>query len=108
VKVIYRQAARDDVIRQFRYYLVDKSLPQVALRFRGAFRHTIESLRQHPLIGARYRTSNPGLSNLRSWPVAGFEAIRVFYVLNDDALHVVRVVHGKRDLGAILEREGNS
>jgi plasmid stabilization system protein ParE len=43
--------------------------------------------------------------NLRSWPVAGFEALRIFYLRDDDALHVVRVLHGKRDLKRILERE---
>jgi toxin ParE1/3/4 len=107
VKVLYRQAASDDVIRQFRYYLVDQNLPQVAVRFRGAVRHTIESLRQHPLIGARYRLSGPQLHNLRSWPVAGFEAIRIFYLLDNDALHVVRILHGKRDLKRIFERERN-
>jgi len=54
VKVVYRQAASDDVVRQFRYYLIDQNLPEVAVRFRDAIRHTIESLRQHPLVGARY------------------------------------------------------
>jgi len=105
VKVFYREAASDDVIRQFRYYLVDRNLPKVALRFRDAVRRTVESLRQHPLIGARYRSSNRQLPNLRSWPVAGFEVIRIFYLLENDALHVIRVLHGKRDLQRILGRK---
>jgi plasmid stabilization system protein ParE len=107
VKVLYRQAASDDVIRQFRYYLVDRNLPEIARRFRGAVRRTVGFLRQHPAIGARYRRSDPQLRNLRSWPVAGFENIRIFYLLDDDALHIVRILHGKRDLKSILEREGN-
>jgi toxin ParE1/3/4 len=105
VKVFYRQTASDDVIRQFRYYLVTENLPEVAVRFRDAIRHTIESLRQHPLIGARYHLSTPQLHNLRSWPVAGFEAIRIYYLLEDDAIRVIRILHGKRDLKRILERE---
>jgi plasmid stabilization system protein ParE len=107
VKVVYRQAASDDVVRQFRYYLIDQNLPEVAVHFRDAVRHTIESLRQHPLIGARYPLNRPQLRHLRSWPVAGFEAIRIYYFLDDNALHVVRVLHGKRDLKPILERERN-
>jgi plasmid stabilization system protein ParE len=59
VKVLYRQAASDDVIRQFSYYLVDQNLPEVAFRFRDAVRNTIESLRAHPLIGARYGSMKP-------------------------------------------------
>jgi toxin ParE1/3/4 len=105
VKVFYRQAASDDVVRQFRYYLLERNLPQVAVRFKDAVRHTVESLRQRPLIGARYRSGNPQLSNLRSWPVAGFEIIRIFYLVDKDELRVIRVLHGKRDLKRILEPE---
>ena len=72
---------------------------------KDAVRRTVESLRQHPLVGARYRLSAPQLHNLRSWPVAGFEAIRIYYLLDREAIHVIRVRHGKRDLKRILERE---
>jgi toxin ParE1/3/4 len=105
VKITYRQAASDDVVRQFRYYLADKDLPEIAVRFRDAVRNTMESLREHPLIGARYRSSAPQLQNLRSWPVAGFEAIRIYYLTDDDAIHVVRVLHGKRDVKSVLKHE---
>jgi plasmid stabilization system protein ParE len=47
----------------------------------------------------------PTLHNLRSWPVAGFEAIRIYYLLDSEAIHVIRVLHGKRGLKRILERE---
>jgi toxin ParE1/3/4 len=106
VKVFYRQTASDDVVRQFRYYLVDQNLPEIAFRFRDAVRHTIESLSAHPLVGARYRSSKPELQTLRSWPVAGFEAIRVYYLANTDAIHVIRILHGKRDVKRTLENEG--
>ena len=48
MKVSYRQAASDDVVRQFRYYLVTLNLPDVAVRFRTAVRQTLQSLQQHP------------------------------------------------------------
>jgi toxin ParE1/3/4 len=105
VKVLYRQTASDDVIRQFRYYLVAENLPDVAVRFRDAVRRTVESLRQHPLVGPRYLSNNPQFQNLRSWPVTGFEAIRIYYLLDNDAILVIRVLHGKRDLKRIIERE---
>jgi plasmid stabilization system protein ParE len=57
VKVFYRQTASDDVVRQFRYYLVDENLPEVAVRFSDAIRHTVELLCQHPLVGARNHLS---------------------------------------------------
>ncbi len=104
MKVLYRRAASDDVVRQFRYYLIDQNVPEIALRFRDAVRQTVDSLREHPLVGARYRSKKPELQNLRSWPVAGFEAIRIYYLAETDAIHVIRILHGKRDVKRILER----
>ena len=37
----------------------------------------------------------------------GFEDILIFYVVQPDALRVVRVLHGRRDIKRILEREKN-
>ncbi len=105
MKVVYRQTACDDVIRQFRYYLVERNLPEIASRFRTAVRKTVEFLRQRPRSGARYHF---GRSDLRSVPVTGFEAIRIFYSVEDEALHIVRILHGKRDLKRILRSEGSS
>ncbi len=108
MKVAYREAARDDVVRQFRYYLVAAGVPEIAIRFRNAVRDTVQSLRQHPLLGSRYQLRNTRLRGLRSWPVAGFEAIRVYYLTDDDTVRVVRVLHGKRDVKRILEHESTA
>ncbi len=108
MKVVYRQAASDDVVRQFRYYLVDQNVPEIATRFTEALQRTIEKLREHPLVGARCRLGKPELENLRSWPVAGFESIRIYYLAYHDAIQVIRVLHGKRDLKRILERESST
>lgn len=105
MKVSYRQTASDDVVRQFRYYLVTLSVPEVAVRFRDAVQRTVQSLCQHPLAGPHHPSSKPRLQNLRSWPVAGFEAIRIYYLVDEDAIHVIRVLHGKRDIKRILGRE---
>ena len=108
MKISYRQAASDDVVRQFRYYLVTLNLPDIAVRFRDAVRRTVESLREHPFVGPRYGSSSPQLQNLRSWPVAGFEAIRIYYLLDEDAIRVIRILHRKRDVKRILEREAGA
>jgi plasmid stabilization system protein ParE len=78
----------------------------IALRFRDAVRHTVDSLREHPLVGARYRSTKPELQKLRSWPVAGFEVIRIYYHAETDAIHVIRILHGKRDVKRTLEGGG--
>ena len=98
MKVLYRQTASDDIVRQFRYYLLTAEAPEIALRFREAVRGTIQSLGQNPYVGPRYSSSNPRVQNLRSWPVGGFEAIRIYYALEADAMHIIRILHGKRDV----------
>ena len=35
----------------------------------------------------------------------GFEAIRIFYSLEADAMHIIRILNGKRDVRRILESE---
>jgi toxin ParE1/3/4 len=105
VKVLYRQAARDDIVRQFRYYLLTADIPEVAIRFRESVRRTVQSLRDHPQVGPRYSSDNPRLQNLRIWPVAGFEAMSIYYLLQEDTMHSLRVLHGKRDVRRIIEGE---
>ena len=105
MKVVYREAAADDLVRQFRYYLVTLDLPEIAIRFREAVEDTVRSLSDHPLIGPRIQSNEPRLRELRSWPVMGFEAIRIYYLWADDTLRVIRILHGKRDVARILNRE---
>jgi len=105
VKVLYRQTANDDIVRQFRYYLLTADAPEIAVRFREAVKHTIQSLAQSPHVGPKYSSRNPRIQNLRSWPVAGFEAIRIYYALEKEAMHIIRILHGKRDIRRILQRE---
>jgi toxin ParE1/3/4 len=93
------------VIRQFRYYLLELNQPDVAIRFREAVRKTVQSVSQQPTIAPRYDLRNPQLRNLRSWPVVGFEAIRVYFVLENDGMRIIRVLHGKRDIRSLLDRE---
>ena len=100
---IIRPAAKDDIIRQFRYYLLEERF-EVAIRFLDAVDESIEAICQMPHIGAPKDFTKPILSGMRSWPVKGFEDILIFYIVQAEALRIVRVLHGRRDL-KILERE---
>ncbi|MFN0169180.1 MAG: type II toxin-antitoxin system RelE/ParE family toxin [Bryobacteraceae bacterium] len=104
MKVTYREAARDDVTRQYRYYLV-LGLPEVAARFREAVRKTAKAIGEQPRAAPTCRLRNAELRNLRSWPVAGFESIRFYFLVDDEAIRVIRILHGKRDVRRILEQE---
>jgi toxin ParE1/3/4 len=107
VKRIIRPAARDDILRQFRYYLVDQDKPEVAERFLVAAQRTIEEIGRTPYGGAPKRLSNEALRGLRSWPVQEFEDMRIYYLAHEGLVRVVRVLHGKRDINSILEKESD-
>ena len=94
--------AKADIIRQFRYYLVEQDAPRTAVRFREAVIESVKRLEAQPRIGSVFRGSLPGL---RSWPVKGFGMIRIYYVEAPGSLRVVRILHGKRNIRQILKQE---
>ena len=65
----------------------------------------IDFLPTMPGAGTPKILENSRLQGLRSWPVPGFPAIRVYYLNTGDELRIVRVLHGKRDINSLLEEE---
>jgi toxin ParE1/3/4 len=47
---------------------------------------------------------SPQLAELRCWPIRGFEKHLIFYLPKPDGIEVIRVLHGSRDIQAILSR----
>ena len=105
MKITYCQASRDDVTRQFRYYLVKLDLPEIAIRFKEAIKTTAKTIQEQPRAAPPCRLRNPQLQNLRSWPVTGFDAIRFYFLVDDDTVRVIRILHGKRDVRKIMDQE---
>jgi toxin ParE1/3/4 len=100
-RLYLRPAAEEDIDAQAEYLRENASL-RVALRFRDAVQASLELLAG---LGSRFRVSNPRLQGLRFWPVRGFAEHIVFYRNTGEAIEIVRVLHGKRDLDPILEAE---
>ncbi len=65
----------------------------------------IDALLEMPEAGPPKDAGNPQLSGLRSWHVKGFDEFRVYYLANPALLIIVRILHSKRDTGAILTRQ---
>lgn len=104
MKHVIRPAAKDDILRQFRYYLREDA-PAAAIRFLDAVDQSIEAICAMPQIGAPRPLKNPALSGLRFWAVKDFEDMLIFYLVQSEVLRVVRVLHGRRDIKRILELE---
>jgi plasmid stabilization system protein ParE len=106
VKVVYREAATKDIAVQCEYYEVHALIPQIASRFQRAVTGSVELIRQHPEIGTRVAFKSRKLKDTRSWPVNGFDAIRIYYILSADLITIIRLLHSARDIRKLLRSEG--
>ena len=92
-----RPQAHKDVLAAADYYFAEANL-DIAFRFVAAVEDTYSRLLEHPHIGTEVKTFKPRLAGLRLWPVPTFESYLVFYLAGPDALDIVRVLHGARNL----------
>lgn len=105
MKLVIQAAAREDILRQYRYYLIEKDSEETAGEFLTAVRESIQQIVRNPGIGSSKALDHPALRGLRSASVRRFPAIRAYYLASGDTLRVLRVLHGKRDIVSLLERE---
>ena len=102
MKLFIQAEAEADVPRQVERY-AEQGLPHIARRFHAAVVAAIDAVVAMPEAGPPRPTANPALTGLRAWPVKGFDAYWIYYLAGPDRLTVIRVLHGKRDIGTILE-----
>lgn len=95
--------ARLDLVQTVAY-LAEHS-EDAARRFRREAQATFERLAGMPGMGARYAPNDPAHGELRYFPVSRFHNHLVFYRPSAEGIEVVRVLHGARDLGAVLSEE---
>lgn len=101
-KIVLRPAARRDILLQMAYYL-DEDAVDAARRFPSAVEEGFRQLRERPGVGSPRFFKDAKWKGLRSWPVPGFEDVRIYYLHPEPSLiRVLRIVHGKRDLGVVF------
>ncbi|MSV31409.1 MAG: type II toxin-antitoxin system RelE/ParE family toxin [Bryobacterales bacterium] len=87
-------------------YLAETANLDVALRFFDAAHGTFALLATQRNIGWRSRAKYPGLESLRVCRVSEFEEMLILYRPLTKGVEILRVVHGSRNLRALLRREG--
>ena len=97
-----QEAAERDILLQIEWY-AGQGLGDIADRFRISVLAAIDALSAMPNAGTPRPSRNSRLAGLRSWPVRGFGELNVYYLAQPELLTIVRVLHDKRDIGAILE-----
>ena len=102
--VAFRPRARLDVLEQF-LYLADQATVDVAERYFTAVNRTCARLARQPLSGSVYDSRAAHLAGMRHVPVSGFTAYVLFYMPRGGGIEVVRILHGARDIEALVTNE---
>jgi toxin ParE1/3/4 len=97
--VILPRAAEDIDDALDRY--VDEAGPDSARRFAEALAAAFDLLSRNPGIGSQRHASLLALPGIRSWPLRPWPQL-IFYAERERQLHIVRVLHGARDIPASL------
>lgn len=87
-------------------YLAEEANAELGHRFLVAAHETFTLLASHPEMGWHPRLKHPDLVSLRTFRISGFERMVVLYRTLSDGVEILRVIHGSRDIAALLRREG--
>jgi toxin ParE1/3/4 len=100
-RILKRVAATRDVTDHF-VFLAENASVDVARRFLQAAHSTFQELAEMPEIGVTRVFRNPRFANVRKWPIKGFERYLIFYRPLQDAVEIIRVLHGARDIESLF------
>jgi plasmid stabilization system protein ParE len=103
VKLTVLPRAAQEITEQAAYYR-ERANVALANRWRTAVQTSIHAIRRFPESGSPLRSQTPLLSSIRRLPVEGFPNYLVFYEADIAAntIYIISVVHGARDLDALL------
>lgn len=82
---------------------LDQRSPAAADRFVDAAFAGFERVREMPGIGSPKSFRRPTLVGVRSWAVPGFPNHLIYYQTKDDAIVVLAVLHGARNVRMVLK-----
>lgn len=100
-RISLSDTAANDVLEQADWYeeLANASLGK---RWQSAVSQTLLRLVQNPRSGSQCIFKAAELRGVRRVPVAGFPRHLIFYRVEKEALLVLRVIHGARDLESLF------
>lgn len=105
LNLVIRPQAEIDIDEIITYLL--ETNPQAATKFLAELRQTFTLLSDNPLIGVKRQYRLPALEGIRLFPLKKYSSYLIFYLNADDALEIVRVLNGQRDLETLFsENDG--
>lgn len=75
---------------------------EVAEKFLSSAELTFSQLVKTPYIGKVVSLGLSDIGEIRQWRIKNFRDYLIFYQVIDKKIEILRVLHGKRDLGDIL------
>ena len=93
--------ARLDLLEHF-VYIGERNF-SAAERFHAAAEEACKRLADMPGMGRLREFHKPELRDVRSCPIRGFENYLIFYRPTTTGIHVLRVLHGARDIDRVFE-----
>jgi toxin ParE1/3/4 len=103
MRIIKRPQVIQDLI-ELATYLAEDSL-DISERFLFSAEKTFQKLSQFPQRGKLSNFKHPQLIDIRQQAIEGFRKYVIFYRLTDSEVEIIRVIHGARDIEAILEQD---
>jgi toxin ParE1/3/4 len=96
--VIPRDRANRDVDNAIAYYVKE----QAALGFVEALEEAYAFISRHPGTGKSRYAYELDIPGLQTWPLRRFPYL-IFYIEQDNHIDVWRVLHGRRDIPALMQ-----
>jgi toxin ParE1/3/4 len=100
-KVIRRPEARRDIIAAATY-IAEHAGFNASERFLKATDNAFDTLSLMPRMGVLRDYGNPDFAGMRMWPVPRFNKYLIFYLVTEEELEIVRVLHGARNIQEIF------
>ena len=102
LKIIRSEEALRDIADIHLFIAVEN--PEAAEKFLAALRWSFGTLAQWPEIGLRHQSNRAAFLGMRFWPVRRFTNYLIFYRVTNPPrrLHIVRVLHGARDIPRVF------
>lgn len=101
--IVYTSQALEDITEILAYLAKDNQT--IVQAFRKQLEQTCSLLADMSGIGTPRNFNNAHLTGVRSHPLKQFEKYLVFYQVHDESMHVIRVLHGARNLPVLLEED---
>ncbi len=95
-----------DLDRIWSWLALEQKAPEAADHVRDAIEESFHLLASHPNIGTFRWKNQPELADVRMLVVPRYPNYLVFYRDRPDAVQIIAVIHGKRDLPSRLLETG--